>query len=93
MAVVHPELSPSSVFAGMDTPDRVTVLVVNKTSAPRTFGLRLTNADKLGKVAVYTLDAGHASPYLARQDMLTRSNAYAFAAGALSASMLVFTTP
>jgi hypothetical protein len=93
VAVVHPELSQSSVYAGMDTPNRVTMLVVNKTGATRTFGLRITNADRLGKVTVYTLDAGHASPYLARQDTLTKSNAYAFAAGASSASLLVFTTP
>ena len=93
VAVAHPELSPSSVYAGMDTPDRVTVLVVNKTSATRTFGLELTNADRLSKVAIYTLDAAHASPYLARNDTFTKSNAYAFAAGAMSASMLVFTTP
>jgi hypothetical protein len=75
----------------MDTPDRVTVLVINKTSATRTFGLELTNADRLTKVAVYTLDAAHASPYLAKQDTLTKKNAYAFAGEAMSASMLVFT--
>ncbi len=93
VAVVHPEVAQSSVYAGMDTPDRVTMLVVNKTSATRTFGLRITNADKLGKVDIYTLDAAHSTPYLARSDVLTRSNAYAFAAGASSASLLVFTTP
>jgi hypothetical protein len=93
VSVVHPELSQSSVYAGMDTPNRVTVLVVNKTTATRTFGLELTNADRLGKVAIYTLDAAHSTPYLAKSDTLTKSNAYAFSAGAMSASMLVFTTP
>ena len=93
VSVVHPERAQSSVYAAMDTPDRVTVLVVNKTTATRSFGLELTNADKLGKVAVYTLDAAHSSPYLAKNDTLTKNNAYAFTAGAMSASMLVFTTP
>ena len=93
VAVVNPDLAQSSVYAGMDTPDRVTVLAVNKTAATRTFGLELTNANKLGKVAIYTIDAAHSSPYLAKNDTLTKSNAYAFAAEAMSASLLVFTTP
>ncbi len=55
----------------------------------------LRNADGNGltlkKVAVYTLDAGHASPYLAKTDAVTAANAYAFAEPAMSASLLVFT--
>lgn len=91
--VEHPEVAPSSVYAGSDTSKRVTVLVVNKTPATRTFGVRAFNADLLTTVDVYRIDAGHPSPYLVTQDALTKVNAYAYAAPPLSATMLVFRAP
>ena len=93
VTVQHPEIAPSSVFAGADSAKRVTVLVVNKTNAVRKFGLRAYNDSQLTSVAVYRIDATHSSPYLATTDALTKNNAYAYAAPALSATMLVFTAP
>ena len=72
---------------------RVTVLVVNKTNANRRVGLRMFNPGKLAAVDVYRIDAAHASPHLAAHDELTKKNAYAYEAPAMSASMLVFTAP
>jgi hypothetical protein len=91
--VEHPEVVESSVYAGCDSPDRVTVLIVNKTNAPRRFGLRAYDAAALAHVDVYRIDAAHASPYLAQADALTKYNAYAYTAPAMSAAMLVFRSP
>jgi len=90
--VEHPEFVESSVYAGSDSPARVTVLVVNKTGATRTFGLRAFDAATLSHVDVYRIDAAHKSPYLAEAAPLTKHNAFAYAAPPMSASMLVFRT-
>ncbi|MBS2016276.1 MAG: hypothetical protein JST00_25560 [Deltaproteobacteria bacterium] len=88
--VEHPEIAPSSVYAGMDTPDRVTVLVINKTNATRTFGLRAFNTERLTAVDAYRIDPTHSTPFLASSAALTKVNAYAYAAPAMSATLLVF---
>lgn len=88
--VEHPEIAPSSVYAGMDTPDRVTVLVINKTNAARKFGLRAFNTERLTTVSAYRLDASHSTPFLASTATLTKVNAYAYTAPAMSATLLVF---
>ena len=62
-------------------------------TGPLNVGLRITNVDALARVAVYRIDAADPSPYLALSDTLTLSNAYPYAAPALSAAMLVFQTP
>ncbi|MEA2747934.1 MAG: hypothetical protein QOI41_2077 [Myxococcales bacterium] len=93
VTVQHPERAPSSVYAGADSSKRVTVVVVNKTNAIRKFGLRAYNDSQLTNVAVYRIDGTHSTPYLATTDALTKNNAYAYAAPALSATMLVFTAP
>ena len=93
VSVTNPDTVDLSIYGGMDTPDRVTVLVVNKTTGPLNVGLRITNVDALARVSVYRIDAADPSPYLALSDTLTLSNAYPYAAPALSASMLVFQTP
>lgn len=91
--VEHPEVAESSVYAGSDTAKRVTVLIVNKTTATRTFGVRAYNAERLTTVDVYRIDAAHSSPYLVTQDQVTKVNAYAYSAPSLSATMLVFRAP
>ncbi|MDF2696170.1 MAG: Endoglucanase the largest catalytic component of the cellulosome / Endoglucanase precursor [Labilithrix sp.] len=91
--VEHPEKVESSVYAGSDSAKRVTMLVINKTGAPRRVGLRTWNAEKLDSVAVWRIDAAHPSPHLAAQDKLTKMNAYAYTAPPMSAAMLVFTAP
>jgi len=91
--VEHPEIVESSVYAGSDGPKRVTVLVVNKTSAPRRFGLRAFNAAALTHVDVYRIDAAHKSPFLSQSDALTKYNAYAYTAPPMSAAMLVLEGP
>jgi hypothetical protein len=88
--VEHPEVVESSIYAGSDVPQRVTVLVVNKTNAPRTFGLRAFDAAALARVDVYRIDAAHSTPYLSQSDALVKYNAYAYTAPARSAAMLVF---
>lgn len=88
--VEHPEIAPSSVYAGMDTPDRVTVLVINKTNAARKFGLRAFNTERLASVDAWRLDATHSTPFLASSAALTKVNAYAYTAPAMSATLLVF---
>lgn len=88
--VEHPEKKESSVYAGSDDPKRVTVLVTNKTKASRRVGLRIFNTSKLGKVATYRIDANSATPKLVDEDAMTKTNAYVYAAPALSASLLVF---
>lgn len=93
VTVQHPEIAPSSVYAGADGQKRMTVLVVNKTNAVRKFGLRAYNDNQLTSVAVYRIDSTHSTPYLATTDALTKNNAYAYAAPGLSATMLVFTAP
>lgn len=91
--VEHPEKVSSSVYAGSDTPGRVTVLVVNKTNAVRRFGIRLFDATRLTTVDVYRVDAGHADPFHASGATLTKNNAYAYAAPAMSATLLYFSRP
>jgi hypothetical protein len=71
----------------------VTVLVVNKTTAPIVVGLRITNLSVLSRVSIYRIDAADPAPYLATQDTLALNNAYPYSAPALSASMLIFQTP
>jgi hypothetical protein len=87
--VDHPEKVESGVYAAGDD-ELVTVLVVNKTNAPRSFGLRIFDAMPLEHVDVYRIDADHPNPYLAAQETLTKTNAYAYAAPPLSAALLVF---
>lgn len=89
--VEHPEKVETSVYAGANDANRVTVLVINKTKAARRVGLRLFNAQKLTRVAIHRLDADHATPTLAGQEALSKLNAYAYAAPPLTASLLVFT--
>lgn len=91
--VEHPEIAQSSVYAGSDTPNRVTVLVVNKTNATRRFGVRAFNTERLTQVDAYRIDAAHASPFLAASEAVTKVNAYAYDAPAFSATMLVFRKP
>jgi len=86
----NPSPASISVYAGMDVPGRVTVLVVNKTSGAEIVGLRITNAHVLSTVTTYRIDASDPSPVLAEQATVPLSNAYPYAAPALSASMLVF---
>jgi len=88
--VEHPEKAQSSVYAGSDEPGRVTVLVVNKTNAVRRFGVRVSNATALGTADVYRVDAAHPTPFLASRAALTKNNAYAYSAPAMSATLLVF---
>lgn len=89
----NPDTVDLSVYAGMDTPGRVTVLVVNKTQAAMNVGLSLTNAAPLSTVTIYRIDAADPSPYLVNTLPVTLYNAYPYAAPALSASMLVFESP
>jgi len=91
--VEHPERSESSVHAGSDTPDRLFVLVINKTNRVRTFGVRAFHAAALASVDAWRIDATHASPFRASSQALTKNNAYAYAAPAMSATLLVFKTP
>ncbi len=92
VAVEHAEKAESSVYAGSDDPNRVTVLVTNKTRAERRIGLRLFNTVKLAKVAIHRIDAEHASPTLAGEERLEGTNAYVYVAPAYSATLLVFTS-
>lgn len=87
--VDNPERAESSVFAATNAQNQVTVVVINKTNATRTFGLRAF-APALASVDIYRVDANHDAPALAAQDQLTKTNAYAYAAPARSASLLVF---
>jgi len=89
--VEHPEKVETSVYAGSDDATHVTALVINKTNASRRVGLRMFHAAKLASVDVYRIDAAHASPHLAAHEALTKTNAYAYDAPAMSAAMLVFT--
>jgi hypothetical protein len=91
--VEHPEVEQTAVYAGSDTTQRVTVLVINKTNATRRVGLRLFNPERLTQVDVYRIDAAHPSPYPAAQEAVTKVNAYAYSAPPLSATMLVFQNP
>lgn len=91
--VEHPEIVPSSVYAASDTADRVTVLVVNKSNATRRFGLRAFNTQRLTQVDAYRVDSTHATPFLASSEAVTKNNAYAYSAPAMSATMLVFRKP
>ncbi|MBI4469687.1 MAG: hypothetical protein HY650_10240 [Acidobacteria bacterium] len=91
--VEHPEVVQTSVYAGSDTLQRVTVLVINKTIAARRLGVRLFNPERLTRVDAYRIDAANPSPYLAAQEAVTKVNAYAYSAPPLSATMLVFTNP
>lgn len=88
--VDHPEKAESSVHAASDDPDRVTVLVVNKTRQPRRFGIRVFGAHALGLVDVHRIDAEHPSPVLATHEALTRDNAYLYSSPPLSAAVLDF---
>ncbi|MBX3203527.1 MAG: hypothetical protein KF764_00600 [Labilithrix sp.] len=91
--VEHPEKVETSVYAGSDGDTRVTMLVVNKTNASRRVGLRAFHRVRLGSVAVWRLDAEHPKPHLAARDKLTKTNAYAYAAPPMSATLLAFDAP
>lgn len=86
---VHPEKAESSIYAATQADGSVTVLVINKTSSNRRFGLRLFHP-ALAKVAVHRVDGAHPAPFAAGETALSRANAYAYDAPALSASLLVF---
>jgi hypothetical protein len=88
--VEHPERAESSVHAGSDRRDRVTVIVINKTKETRRHGLRLFEASKLGKVAIHRVDADHASPHHVGDEPLTKTNAFVYAAPPMSATLLDF---
>lgn len=88
--VEHPEKIESSVHAGADTPDVVTVTVINKTNAPRRMGLRFYNPGALSKVDVYRIDGEHYDPFAAGSETLSKYNAHVYTAPAMSASLLVF---
>lgn len=90
VAVEHPEKVESSVYAASDDDARVTVLVVNKTRAPRRMGLRLHHPDVLASVSVWTVDASHPEPTHVGEDAVARKNAHTFVAPPRSASLLVF---
>jgi hypothetical protein len=89
VAVEHPEKVESSVYAASDAWPRVTVLVVNKTDAPRKFGLRLFHPE-LASVEVRRVDASHVVPALVEDTKLSKTNAYAYDAPPKSAALLVF---
>ncbi|HEY8077738.1 MAG TPA: glycoside hydrolase family 44 protein [Labilithrix sp.] len=89
VAVDHPEKEESSVYAASDGPPRVTVLVVNKTNAPRRFGIRLFHPALAG-VEVRAIDASHDHPFLVAHEALAKRNAYAYTTPAMSAALLVF---
>lgn len=91
--VEHPERAESSVYAGSDTPRRMTVLVINKTNATRRVGLRAWNPGLYTTVDGYRIDAAHAAPFPALHDALAKRNAYAYAAPPMSATLLVFQSP
>lgn len=88
--VDHPERAESSVHAGSDRRNRVTVIVINKTKATRRFGLRIFDASPLGKVAIHRIDAEHARPHHAGYEPLTKTNAFVYAAPPMSAALLDF---
>ena len=90
--VEHPEKAQSSVFAGNDDPSRVTMLVINKTNAVRRFGIRAFHSALLTHVDAYRVDASHPSPFLASSEALSKTNAYAYAAPPMSATLLVLRT-
>ena len=92
VAVEHPEKVESSVYAASDGDARVTVLVVNKSRAPRRIGLRLYHPDPLASVSIWTVDATHAEPARVADDPLVKANAYAYRAPPMSAALLVFRT-
>ena len=91
--VEHPEKAQSSVFAASDNAQLVTVLVVNKTNAVRKFGIRAFNSAQLATVKAYRIDAAHQNPFLASTENLSKNNAYAYSAPAMSATLLVFQAP
>ena len=92
--VEHPEVAPSSVYAASDAPNLVTALVINKTNATRKVGLRLFNGQRLTTVDAYRIDAMHSSPFRAVSSAaLTKKNAYAYSAPAMSATVLYFRAP
>ena len=90
--VDHPEKAPSSVYAASDDASRVTVLVINKSTTTRRFGVRVSNATSLTTVDAHRVDAAHPSPFLAARDTLTKNNAYLYSAPPSSATLLVFRT-
>lgn len=89
VGVDHPEKAESSIYAASDGPSRVTVLVVNKTDAPRRFGIRAFH-QALADVEVRRVDASHATPVLAERGSLSKRNAYVYTAPPKSAALLVF---
>lgn len=88
--VEHPEKAESSVYAATNADKLLTVLVINKTTNKRTFGLRAFHSTKLSRVSAYRIDADHASPTASAEATLTKKNAYAYEAPPLSAALLVF---
>ena len=90
--VEHPEIAPSSVYAGSDSAARVTVLAINKTNATRRFGLRAFHEQQLTAVDIFRIDAANPDPQLVATVNLSRYNAHAYTAPAMSATLLVFRT-
>ena len=86
--VVHPEKAESSLYAAT-TDNGVTVVAINKTNAPRKFGIRLFHP-ALTNVAVYRVDSGNKTPLAVGNTALTHTNAHVYEAPPMSVSLLVF---
>jgi methenyltetrahydromethanopterin cyclohydrolase len=80
----------SSVYAASDDAKQVTVVLINKTNASRRFGIRVQDTIRLADVDVYAIDSAHAKPHVVAHEALTKTNAYAYSAPAMSAALLVF---
>ncbi|MCL2777832.1 MAG: hypothetical protein FWD73_07495 [Polyangiaceae bacterium] len=89
VSVEHPEKVESSVYAANDVPGLTTVLVINKTSTTRRFGLRVYDSVSLTDVDVYRIASGSPSPVHVTHEAFTKLNAYAYEAPAMSAALLV----
>jgi hypothetical protein len=85
----HPEKVESSAFAAFGDDGRVTALIINKTKASRSFGLRVFHTAKLQSVDVFRVDASHVRPALVEHATLTKTNAWRYDAPPMSAALVV----
>ena len=78
----------SSVYASRDTAGNIVVVAINKTTAPQSVSLSLTNVAGLGTARVYVLSETSAKPTRA-QDLGVTGNAAIYTMPAMSVSTIV----
>jgi hypothetical protein len=87
------DIATATVYASLDAanPPRVVVVAINKNTATRTAGIRITHPTQFSRLKVYTLTSAGASIATGTDVTATASNAFRYTMPAMSVSVLAAT--